>query len=112
MSQRDDQITLRQMLDHAREASALVEGVSRRDLDEDRIRSLALVQLAQIVGEAGRRVSSAFQQSHPEVEWPQIIALRNRLIHGYDAINFNILWEILTVDFPRLTSQLERFLSR
>ena len=98
------------MLDHAREAVGLVEGLSRKSLDENRVRTLALVQLAQIVGEAARRVSPVFRESHSEIEWTQIIALRNRLIHGYDAINLDILWQILTGDFPGLIAKLERVL--
>jgi uncharacterized protein with HEPN domain len=111
MSQRDDFITLRQMIDHTREATSLVQGRSREILDEDRVRTLALVQLAQIVGEAARRLSPSLREGHPEIEWAQIIALRNRLIHGYDSINLDILWQILAVDFPRLVPKLEALLS-
>ena len=99
------------MLDHAREASDIVKGHVRANLDSDRVLSLALVQLCQIVGEAARRVSASRQQQHPQVPWSQVIALRNRLIHGYDAIDLDILWQILTSDLPPLISQLEAILS-
>ncbi len=91
MPHHDDAVSLRQMLDHAREASDLVKQRVRADLDQDRVLSLALVQLCQILGEAASRVSALRRQQHPEVPWPQIIALRNRLIHGYDTIDLDIL---------------------
>lgn len=106
MSKHDDSVSLRQMLDHAREAVAMLQGRSRTDLDNNRMLSLALIQLAQIVGEAANRVSKSRRKRHPEIPWAQIIGLRNRLIHGYDTINFDLLWQILTVDLPELIPKL------
>ncbi len=111
MPHHDDGVSLRQMLDHAREANDLVKLRRRTDLDQDRVLSLALVQLCQIVGDAANRVSGACQQQHPEIPWPQIIALRNRLIHGYDTIDLDILWQILTADLPPLITALEAIVS-
>src|SRR6266852_3598192 len=70
--------------------------------------SLALIQLAQIIGEAANRVSKPRRRRHPEILWAQIIGLRNRLVHGYDTINFDLLWQILTVDLPELITKLEK----
>ena len=111
MSAHDDEVSLRHMLDHAREAVTLLQGRSRTDLDADRLLTLALVQLSQIIGEAARRVSARRRKRHPEIPWPQIIAFRNRLIHGYDTIDFDILWQILTVNLPALIAQLENIFS-
>lgn len=111
MSAHDDEVSLRHMLDYAREAVALLQGKTRADLDTDRLRTLALVQLSQIIGEAARRVSARRRRRHPEIPWPQIIAFRNRLIHGYDTIDFDILWQILTVNLPALIVQLENIFS-
>jgi uncharacterized protein with HEPN domain len=99
------------MLDHAREAACLAEGHSRAELDSDRLLGLALLQLLLILGEAASRVSSARRQSHPDIPWGQVIALRNRLIHGYDTIDFDILWKIITSDLPPLIATLETSLS-
>jgi uncharacterized protein with HEPN domain len=111
MAHHDDAVSLRQMLDHAREASELVKQRVRADLDQDRVLSLALVQLCQILGEATSRVSEPRRQQHPEVPWPQIIALRNRLIHGYDTVDLDILWQILTGDLPPLVAALTNILA-
>ena len=111
MPHQDDAVSLRQMLDHAREASDLVKRRVRADLDQDRVLSLALVQLCQIVGEAASRVSALQRQQHPGVPWAQIIALRNRLIHGYDSIDLDILWQILKGDLPPLITALGNILS-
>jgi uncharacterized protein with HEPN domain len=98
------------MLSHAEEAVAMVAGRSRADLDSDRMLNLSLVRLLEIVGEAAARIDETTRQQIPAVPWPQIIGLRNRLIHGYDAVDFDILWDILQFDLPPLVANLRRAL--
>ena len=112
MSRREGDVRLRHMLAHAQEAVFLSQGRSRADLDKDRLLNLALVRLLEIVGEAANRVPKETQVLYPSVPWPQLVSLRNRLIHGYDAVDFDILWQIVTVDLPPLAALLEEALSR
>jgi uncharacterized protein with HEPN domain len=105
---KDDLVRLRHMQDSAREAVELIQGKSRADLDTNRVLSLALVRLLEILGEAANRVTIATRQQNPSIPWSQIVSLRHRLIHGYDTINPDILWKILTDDLPLLISQLEK----
>jgi uncharacterized protein with HEPN domain len=108
MSHRDPGPRLRHMLDHAREAVAMVKGRRRADLDRDRQLNLALVRLLEIVGEAATRVPEEARSSYPQIPWAQIVSLRNRLIHGYDAVDFDVLWEIVVSDLPPLIVALEK----
>lgn len=107
MTRRDDTVALRHMRDHVAEAVALSAGRSRSDLDSDRIFSLALVKLVEIVGEAARRVSVDRQADLASIPWSQIIATRNRLVHGYDAVDLDILWRIAADELPVLLQHLE-----
>ena len=90
MSRHDDQVSFKDMLSHAREAVDLLGDSSREDLARGRVMQLALTRLVEIVGEAANRVSSAAQQKHPEVPWSQIVGMRNRLVHGYDVIDYDL----------------------
>ena len=110
MSQRDTLIALRHMLDHARESVDLSQGKSRQDLDDDRTFNLAQARLLEIIGEAANRVPVEFQMDHPEIKWGQIVSLRNRLIHGYDAVDFDIMWSIIQSDLPDLIEKLENII--
>jgi len=68
------------------------------------------VRLLEVVGEAAARVSPATQSRIPDVPWPQIVGMRNRLIHGYDDVDFAILWEIVAVDLLKLVPAVEQHL--
>lgn len=107
MNKRDPRGALRHMRDHLREARDMVLGVKRADLDDDRKLSLALVRLLEIIGEAANRVSPDVQAAYPNIPWSQLIGLRNRLIHGYDSIDHDIIWAILTRDLDKLIEALD-----
>jgi len=107
MLQHRDKVRLRHMLDHAREAIDMIQGKTRADIDADRKLNLALVRLLEIIGEAAAHTSEEERSLYPNVPWPEIISLRNRLIHGYDSVDFDILWTIITKDLPLLIEKLE-----
>jgi uncharacterized protein with HEPN domain len=107
MSHSDVDLRLRHMLEHAREALELVKGKARKDFDADRVLRLALVRLVEVVGEAANRIPHTDRSRFPSVPWTGIIGLRNRLVHGYDEVDFDILWEILQKDLPELVKKLE-----
>jgi len=102
---------LRHMLDHAREAVAFARSKTRADLDADRLLNLALTRLLEIVGEAAGRVPEDVRVRHPEIPWPQIVGLRNRLVHGYDSVDLDILWQIVTSDLPPLIASIESIIA-
>ena len=107
----DDHMRLRHMLSAAKEAADAIRGKSRPDFDHERILQLAVIRLLEIVGEAAGRVTAKCRERHSSIPWPQITGLRNRLIHGYDSVDLDILWEILTSDLPVLIGNMEQILA-
>jgi uncharacterized protein with HEPN domain len=110
MSQHNTDVSLRQILDHALEAVAMTEGKTRADLDKDRQLNLALVRLLEIIGEAATRIPKEDQARYTDISWPEIVSLRNRLIHGYDTVDFDIVWQIVKQDLPGLIESLRKIL--
>ena len=100
------------MLDHAKEALALIAGKDKKELQNDRVLELALIRLVEIIGEASAKVTPATQQKFPSIPWSQIIGMRNRLIHGYASVDLDVLWDTIEVDLPPLVSALEKILSQ
>jgi len=105
-----DLIRLHHMLDAALEVMEFARGRSRSDLDTDRMLCRAVVHDIELVGEAASRVSAATQERYHSVPWASIIAMRNRLIHGYLDIDLDRVWDTITVDLPSLIAELGRIL--
>lgn len=72
---------------------------------------LALTRLLEIVGEAATRVPADVRALRPTIPWRQITGLRNRLIHGYETVDFDVIWLILEDDVPVLIEQLNAMLA-
>ena len=62
----------------------------------------AIVSQLAVLGEATNRLSNEFKNTHPEIPWREIAAMRNRLIHGYDRINWQLIWETTQKDLLSL----------
>lgn len=112
MSQRDDAVPMRHMLEHAREALDLIGERQRAAVHSDRMLQLALTRLVEIVGEAASRVRAETQARFREVPWREAIATRHRITHGYDVVDHDILWDTIQEDFPPLVAALEAALSQ
>ena len=80
MTRRDDSVYLRHMLDYARDATAIIQGRSREDLEADRTFRYALLHVACITGEAAARVSTEGRKKHLNIPWKPLVEMRNRFI--------------------------------
>jgi uncharacterized protein with HEPN domain len=95
------------MLDYAREAMAMASDRTTSDLSSDRLRQLALARTVDVVGEAASRVSEEGQRRHPNIPWRDILALHDRISRGDGAVDYDIVWRIVTTEFPLLVAALE-----
>jgi uncharacterized protein with HEPN domain len=91
MSARDDRTRLLHMRDAAQQAVAFIQNETRESLDHDTKLVFALVRAIEIVGEAASHVSPEFRAAHPQIPWPLMIGMRNRLIYAYYEVNLDIL---------------------
>jgi uncharacterized protein with HEPN domain len=98
------------MLDYARTARRLIAGRTREDLINDEMLSLATTRAVEVIGEAARRVSPETRLRCPAIPRSQVTGTRDRLVHAYDLVDLNVLWDILSLDLPPLIAELERIL--
>jgi uncharacterized protein with HEPN domain len=69
---------------------------------------MGLTHIVQVIGEAARKVSPEFQQTHPEIPWRQIIGTRHRIVHDYMRVDEDVLWEVVHHDLPALLPLLQK----
>ena len=97
------------MLTAAREARGFVEGVDRMAFLADRRTQQAVVMSLLIIGEAAAKIMDAeadFVRAHPEVPWRSMRGMRNRMAHGYFETNYELVWETVSAEIPRLIDRL------
>ncbi|MBV8547164.1 MAG: DUF86 domain-containing protein [Acidobacteria bacterium] len=97
------------MLTAAKRVRGYAAGLTRAMFDASDRDQDAIVRRLEVIGEAARQVSKAFQQEHPEIPWPTIIGMRHRLAHDYRNVDFDVVWETVQQKIPALIVELERF---
>lgn len=85
-----------------------VSGRKREDLDADEMLRFALLQAVQIVGEAAGKLSVEARNELPDVPWPRITGMRNRLVHAYMNVDEDILWITAVDHLPPLLLRLRQ----
>jgi uncharacterized protein with HEPN domain len=75
-------------------------------LDDEKTQDAVMYNLI-ILGEAANRISVEFQESHPEIPWSSIIGTRNVVVHGYDQVKSQIVWDIINKNLEKLKILLE-----
>jgi uncharacterized protein with HEPN domain len=111
MGKHDPLDTLRQMREFAVEAGELARKGSRVELDSDLGFRRHAERVAELIGEAATRLPDDLRASWPGVPWRQIISMRNWLIHGYDGIDTDILWDVLDFRATELVEQLDQIIA-
>lgn len=94
------------MAEAAQTALNFCAGRERADLDSDAMLRMAVLHVVQIIGEAASRVSDEGRAAAPAIEWPVMVAMRNRLVHAYFDVNTEILWATVRLSLPELLTRL------
>ncbi len=112
MKRPDDLTRLRHIVEAAHEVALFLEAKTRDDLHRDPLLARAVVKSIEIVGEAAARISPKMRAALPEIPWPDIVSMRNHLVHGYFDINLDVVWSTAQDDLPPLLRQVEAALAR
>jgi uncharacterized protein with HEPN domain len=82
-------------------------GLTRAQFNTDiKTQSSVLHQII-ILGEAVKRLSRDFRQAHPSVPWDEIAGMRDRCVHGYDNVDLDIVWDVVSRHAPKVIAYLE-----
>ncbi len=110
MSRHDPKVTLRQLADHARRAQELCTQISFTDLLTDWQKRAAFERVMEIIGEAVKRLPPDLTARYSDVDWRGIAGMRDWVSHGYDAIDYGLLWQAVEKDVPVLLVTIEEML--
>lgn len=106
----DDQTRLRHMLDAALEAVSFLGNLDAEDLAENRLVCQAVVRSLEVVGEAAAQISLPYREAHPDIPWLKIVGMRNRIVHAYFDIDYEVVEKTVKIDLPALIEQLKKLI--
>jgi uncharacterized protein with HEPN domain len=103
---------LRHIQDEARYLAEASREVSWDEFSSDETRKRAFVRSIEVIGEATKNLSGDLRNRYPEVEWRSMAGMRDRLIHGYFGVDYEIVWDVATGKAPKLAEQIRKILEQ
>lgn len=90
--------------------SRYCEGVEYTGFSENSMLVEACVFNLSQMGELVSKMDKDFENQHPEVSWRQLYGLRNRIVHDYEGVNLQLVWQIIEEDLPEMKNRLQEIL--
>ena len=111
MSKTSSDLLLLDMMEAAVKILKYTQGLTFEDFLADDKTIDAVVRNFEIIGEASLRIDEDFRLENPQIEWKKLRGFRNRIVHDYFGIDYEIVWSILTQDLEELVFQLDQLLN-
>jgi uncharacterized protein with HEPN domain len=109
---KSDEVFLRHILEEINFLMQNTRNLSFDDFGRDEVLKRACARSFEIIGEAAKNTSAEFRKKHKDVDWKGIAGLRDKLIHKYFGVNWNILWDVIRERLPELKSQVAAMMRR
>ena len=104
----NDRVRVLHMIEACESVQRFIQGRRRLDFESDQMLLFAVVRAIEVLGEAPARSLRIHAPHAPEIPWPEITNMRNRLIHGYFDIDVDIVWNTASIELPALLTDLRR----
>lgn len=99
------------IIDAMNKAEILIEDVTFKQFESDFRINYALVRALEIIGEATKRLPESIRTQYPDVPWKGMAGMRDRIIHGYDLVDMQIVWDVVKIDIPKIKPLIKKILS-
>ena len=107
---KDDLAFIEHILDSINAIEDFSKGITKEELTSNRLRQSAIVREMEIIGEAIKNISKKTRSKYNEVRWKEIVGTRDKIVHHYFGIDFNIIWDIIKKHLPLLKKQMKEIL--
>ena len=107
-----DDAYLSDILEAVQRILGYTQKISYSEFMEDTKTQDAVLRNLQVLGEATKKLSISLRRREPLVPWKEMTGLRDKIVHEYFGINYDIVWAIVTQDIPALQPHIEAILER
>lgn len=107
---RDYKLFLKDIINAMDAIERFIEGMELDDLVKDDKTSSAVIRKFEIIGEAVRNIPGWLRGKYPQIQWRRMVGMRDRLIHGYFGIDYELVWEAIKTEIPRVKPELQKIL--
>jgi len=107
---RHEQVFLRHIVEESNFLMKEAENMGFEEFMKNEILKRACSRSLEIVGEAVKNLPADFKKRYREIEWKKIAGLRDKMIHGYFGVNWDIVWDVIKNQIPKLKEQVENIL--
>ncbi|CCQ54373.1 HepT-like ribonuclease domain-containing protein [Crocosphaera watsonii WH 8501] len=101
---------LRHILDETNYLITTSQGLNKKDFINDQTLKRAWVRSLEIIGEAVKQLPPNFRTDYPEIEWRKIAGMRDKLIHNYFGVDYDIVWDAVINEIPHLEQKIMQIL--
>jgi uncharacterized protein with HEPN domain len=112
MSKRNEQLLIADILESVAKIKKYTAGLSFEIFLQDSKTCDAVIRNFEIIGEAANRLPDDFKEKHSSINWFRIVGFRNRIVHDYMGVDYQIVWTIVQNDIDKLTSGLQQILNK
>lgn len=106
MTEKSDSIYLKHLLESINAIEEFSKDLTEKELVHNRLKQSAIIREIEIIGEAVKNISNTLKEKHSEIMWKEIAGTRDKMIHNYFGIDFEIVWNIIKIDLPILKKQI------
>jgi len=99
---KNDQVYLEHILEAIVKIEKFTSEISRFDFDRNVMIQDAVIRNIEIIGEATKKISKSFTQTHQDIPWSEMAGMRDKLIHDYLDVDLDVVWKTIEVDLPLL----------
>ncbi len=110
MSKRDVKLYVKDILEAIKAIEKFVEGMDFESFKEDDKTSSAVIRKFEIIGEATKNIPQSIKEKYPPIPWKEMAGFRDKLIHFYFGIKYDIVWDTIKLRLPELRNNIEKVL--
>ncbi|MGL1892246.1 MAG: DUF86 domain-containing protein [Spirochaetaceae bacterium] len=104
---KDFKVYLNDILKSMELTQEFIKGLSKDEFKYDEKTQFAVIRCLEIIGEASKRIPDDFRESNKSIPWKAMAGMRDRLIHGYDVVDYEIIWTTVSRTIPTLITSIK-----